>query len=308
MTTRSWLTDINIPASPPAAFLDGFKDFITKFNDGLVSAGFAYQTSVGELDIPNMASVEGAYKTTGAHQIYYMNDSFHGTAPIYLRFSYSSGGYAYTPVIHVQAGTGHDGSGNLTGRFINSTYSYIATSGTTNLKCYACAIEGLSWLMFGEGWNQSGNPTSANTQGHGFVVARSTDAAGLPTADGVVVYMLKNDNNGFNATSRSFRSSWTSPDTTNDKSLTVGNNGSYAPRALGLKESVTADLQKQVVPHIIPFPEFQVMTQICSLLPDDNVSSGTQFKAAIKGVAERNYIAVHGFRARTAEVIALIWE
>lgn len=306
MTTNAWLVDVDVVDVTPIV---GYRKFITDFSDGMLLAGFAREESVGDIDIPALTTVPAGYQYFPGHQIYYMDDSFHATAPIYIKIEYGRGGGVSAPTIGMSAGTGHDGNGNLSGIFMPRMYSYLGAGAKSlvNLKCYSCAIDGASWLMFAEGYQQGSNPASSTTQGHFIGVFRTTDSSGQPTGDGCAVYMIKQNQNAFGATTRSLKGSWVS---TNSMPNTagVGNSGAYACNAIGQSESVTADLQKQVMPHILPFPDFQVMAQIGSLLPGDNIASGTQFQAALKGADLRNYIAVHGCRDRTHEVIGLIWE
>lgn len=306
MTTNSWLVDIDLVTDP----VPGYKKFITDFSLAMDQVGFNRVTTAGDINIPGITVIPSGYTYTAGHEIRYLDDGLHTSAPIYLKLQYGRGGIPSSPLIGVTAGTGYDASGNLTGVFLPLTQFYLGNinvNNFTNLKCYSCQIEGCSWLVFGEGLAQNKNPASNSTQGFTIGVFRTTDATGQPTADGAAIYLVKANARGFNANTRSFKANWISADSSGS-SDSVGNNGSYAPRVLGLTESVTGDLKKQVIPHILPFPELQVMTQICSLLPGDNIASGTQFNAAIKGVEERNYIAVHGARDRSGEVIALIWE
>lgn len=115
------------------------------------------------------------------YEIYYLNDSLHGTAPIYIRIDYGTAAGASRPRIKVTIGTGTNGAGTLTG--ITGTAT-ICTSDTVNgaattVPTYICVNTG----FFGLAWKC----TTTNTPQGGFIICRSCDADGTPNAKAAII-------------------------------------------------------------------------------------------------------------------------
>ena len=140
MTTKSWLVDIDLVTDP----LPGYKKFISDFSLAMDQVGLTRVTTAGDLNISGIASMPSGYNFTAGHEIRYLNDSLHASAPIYLKLQYGIGGTTSAPLLRVTAGTGYDASGNLTGIFLPMSNFYLGNinaNNFTNLKCYSCQIE-----------------------------------------------------------------------------------------------------------------------------------------------------------------------
>jgi hypothetical protein len=129
-------------------------------------------TKVAETGTVNWATVTrpGA-NTEGGFEVYYLNDSLHGTAPIYIRVSYGTGSSTTYPGLSITVGTSTNGSGVLGGTTTTIkrwNKNSAATAG--NHVSYLCVKEG----YFGLAWKISA--ASAGV----VVVCRSCDADGTP--------------------------------------------------------------------------------------------------------------------------------
>lgn len=119
--------------------------------------------------------------TDGGYEIYYLNDSIHGTSPIYLRVGYGTGAGSSQPRIQLTVGTGTNGAGTLTGTCLTSAAicTLSANGNATVDPSYFCVNTGFVGVALAQ--NTAGRP------GGGFFICRTCDADGTPNSKGAVV-------------------------------------------------------------------------------------------------------------------------
>ena len=114
-------------------------------------SGLVKTSDTGQI---NWASVvRSAINTNAGYEIYYLNDSMHATAPIYIKIWYGTGTVAANPRMQFEVGTGSNGGGTLTGLGVgtiqNMTTAATAGSATAanSYLCVAPGFFGLIWKM-----------------------------------------------------------------------------------------------------------------------------------------------------------------
>lgn len=125
--------------------------------------------------------------TVVSFEVWAFSDSLQATAPVYIKFEYGTLGSAANPAIWMTVGSGHDGSGTLTGLISNRTQCGPSAPPTTatNFPTRACFVDGQFWISFKGGASSS----AANGGGLAFAaVLRSVNSSGAPSADGVQCY------------------------------------------------------------------------------------------------------------------------
>lgn len=294
----------------------GFKAWVTDLTTALDEIGFIRSADTGQFDVAAISSVP-ALGTSPLYEIRYLNDALHAVAPIYVRLEYGTRGTA-TPYVGVTVGTGTDGAGGITGVFGSFGPQRVTTTvsgtGAPPYQCYACMVEGAVWFSFAD--LRMGAGTTSHPALFSLVIARTTDATGAPTSDGAAAYFTRQAWDNFSPSTRSFKNAWgaAAGGYTGSGSRGFGGNDTantglpWAFAPMNITSSSDSEGRKQVIPHILPFPELRVMQQIASILPGDGIAHGTQFEAALVGAEPRNYIVVSGARNHTVERFALIWE
>jgi hypothetical protein len=177
MTTKAW--SFGIDHQNDAGFRAWVADFITALTDvGMVQTADTGQINTGTATRPGT-------NTDGGYAIFYLNDSLHGTAPIYLKFHFGTGSASAShPRIRVLMGTATNGAGTLSGvGHTIMTASYGGGSGATGTSrlSWMCATEG----FFGYAWGTGGGGTGVAMAG--YLLCRKHDALGAPTAEAVSV-------------------------------------------------------------------------------------------------------------------------
>lgn len=159
--------------------------FYTAIYDALNAVGLVQTADTGQLN-PASTTWPGTVNTEAGYYIYRFNDAQQGTDPIFLKVSLRKGSNNGKMEVWVQVGQGSNGSGTLTGSttdMVNtSAYYNTSNTGTTTVQTYACAIDGVFWLVYG--YN---NPVYRCAQGF-LVVERTRDpTTGAFDAAGVVL-------------------------------------------------------------------------------------------------------------------------
>lgn len=174
MATASW----NSPVS--SASDAAFQAWASELYQHLTATGCAQAADTGQLAYPVVVSRPGANNTAAGYWIFYLNDSLHGSAPIYIKIEPGRGNGATFPNMWITIGTSTDGAGTITGT-LSSRYSFSGSTAAsaTNRQSYACGVAGFQGLD----WKQG-----ATTSGAGaFYLARTVDSAGAPSAAGCML-------------------------------------------------------------------------------------------------------------------------
>lgn len=202
MATQSWSTVVDHTSD--AAFRAWGLELQTK----LLAAGLVQASDTGQINWTTV--VRAAVNADAGYAIYYLNDSLHGAAPIYIKFYYGTGGNTEKPRIRVEVGPSTNGSGTVTGvaktSTVDVTMSSSIVSTTTAYQSFLCVTAGFFGIVHKY---QAGNTL---TPLFSFAVSRSVDAAGVPTATSALVAFygttsssaLSNQSLRFAATEKAF--------------------------------------------------------------------------------------------------------
>lgn len=165
-----------------------FRSWGKAFTDALDAAGFTRAADTGQV---NWATVTAplASNTVAGYAIYYLNDSLHATAPVYVRFEFGtgffSGGVAY-PRVNVIVGKSTNGAGVLAGILLPSTSisGTITASGVETLTTYAgYATAGAGYAALIPFVDDS----SVALRPMFFMIERSRDTTGGISAAGLLI-------------------------------------------------------------------------------------------------------------------------
>lgn len=185
MTTQAWSSSCE--HSSDATFRTWGSELAAK----LAAIGLVQTADTGQINWVTVT--RPAANTDGGYEIYYLNDSLHATAPIYIKFYYGSGTTNSRPRVRVEIGTGTNGSGTITGTaktaVIQLNIANSSTPGATAQLSYACAVDG----HLGIAWK-------IGDLNHSFllIVTRTCDGDGTLTATGCQVIWSTGNGYGSN--------------------------------------------------------------------------------------------------------------
>lgn len=150
----------------------GLQAVVTSVQTIMGYAGFTASADTGQLVIGNL-TWSGTTNSTFGYQVYYLDDSLHGTYPIYVRIYYR---IPTTNVLGIGLTVGHatDGAGNITGFKVGSdtTYMFSAGSngwGSSSSTSLAVTLDGYGFWSLANSATSGGNPW--------FMIAREWDDA-----------------------------------------------------------------------------------------------------------------------------------
>lgn len=251
-----------------------FRIWGLEFSNMLTAAGFPKSADTGQI---NWASVtkSGSAGAYSGYEIRYLNDSLHGTYPIYVKIEYGNGASsAVYPSIRVSVASSTNGAGTLTG------VSFLGPSILTNDAVIvagarfsgAVTREGFAAFVWKRGWDAAGSPF--------FAICRTTDTSGTPTALGVSTYV------GINGGTLVWRYTYIN---------TVGtvDNEQYGYAFYpGLNGSLVSGAP-QVFRHFNMTPEVQCVPFLLSY-SDTEIGDLSTFTATPVGATQRTYLALSG--------------
>lgn len=237
-------------------------------------------------DETNITPGAGSRPGTGTEQgyaVYHINDSLHGTAPVYLRFGFGTHTGSTSPRIQVTHGTSTNGSGVLGGTAlstIQSIHSSSAQTTDTARQSYFCSLPG----FLGINWK-----LGASTSEGGFFFCRSCDADGVPTVTGGMIHCGQGQSGEY-AKRQSFRYAAAAAAYTAHFSSEGAGPGmlGFLPQALSTTQ-VGSDIQ--VALGWMVTPRVQPLFGICGVL-DSELNVGGTFSVALVGASARTFITV----------------
>lgn len=148
--------------------------------DALVAIGLTQTSDTGQTSAaPVSVSFPGA-NTYNVNWIFRFNDSMQASAPIYFKIELGRGTGTANFLGKLTVGTGSNGTGTITNPVLNAaaagatSWSPSATNPSRFDACYNAAT-GCCWLAF---------ETNNNQIPGGFIISRSLDSGGTPSADG----------------------------------------------------------------------------------------------------------------------------
>jgi hypothetical protein len=270
MSTQAWSSRVRHDSDD--TYQEWRDEFITKLGL-LVTAGVL---AADETNITPAAGSRPATNTGTDYAVFHINDSLHGTAPIYLKFMFGTNSTATMPRIQVETGTATNGSGTLSGTAkianVNMTYnSGTAQTGDTARNSYLCCEEG----FFGINW-KVGKTTSPEGL---FLICRTCDADGVPDARGALT--IVGNSAGQTVTSQALRFAATAA------AYTQKNNADTCYFPQRFNGAIGADIRIGVAWSVIP--QAVPMFGICGIRGTD-MTEGSQVSATLVGSTPRNYI------------------
>lgn len=159
-----------------------FQEWIQEFHTGLTTVGCVQTADTGQLTLAS-ATRPGINSDAG-YTIYYMNDSMHGTSPIYFKIYWGTGAATDRMRIRVEVGTGSNGTGTITNpntAYQDSTTNTSGLTTDTTYPSYFCLANGCLSVF-----HKIGRPATGFAQA-GFVICRSCDSNGAADANGFII-------------------------------------------------------------------------------------------------------------------------
>lgn len=174
MTTKTWTTGLSHASD------DDFRAWGGELSAKLSEVGLVQTADTGQINWSTVT--RPSVSAAAGYEIWRFNDTLQATAPILIKVEYGTAGSAVYPQMWATVGTSSNGSGTLTGTL--SGRNLICHQGgvfSGNTPSYLCSVPG----HFGLAW-KIGALAGVGTAL--FVVARTHDASGAPTATGAIVY------------------------------------------------------------------------------------------------------------------------
>lgn len=274
MTTQSWNTPITHTTDAQ------FRAWGSELSARLLALGLVQTADTGQV---NWGSVtRPGINTAGGYEIWRFNDSLQGSAPIYFKIEYGTGSAVNTPATWLTVGTGSNGSGTITGTAttrIQSSTNAAATNTITNYQSYACAVDGYLGVTSKFGASLAGRGFT------GFIICRTCDSSGSPTATGFVVYTCPiGTASSTSAVAQAVRTA--SPST----AFTAVTSGLYSFVVHGVTSSVDGS-DTQAYLHWMPTPKVLPVFGVCTMVQTEAIF-GTSFSTTLVGTTPRTYLSI----------------
>ena len=267
MATASW----NSPVS--SASDAAFQAWASELYQYLTATGCAQASDTGQLAYPVVVSRPGTNNTAAGYWIFYLNDSLHGSAPIYIKIEPGRGGSVTTPNMWITIGTSTDGAGTITGT-LSSRYSFSGSSNAsaTNRQSYACGVAGFQGLD----WKQGAAGAGAGS----WYLSRTVDSSGGATGAGCLLLVGGGGTSTGAAVSMEFSSG------TVQESIGTLGVVSIVPGAITSLALPGGDVQAFLVfgaaNRVFP------VVGVCTCLSSDIAANNT-FSVALVGITNRTY-------------------
>lgn len=270
-----------------------FQAWVNEVYTALVTQlGLTQTADTGQMAVPCVTAAPSAASQSAGYYVFRFNDSLQATAPIFLKVEFGSGasGAAY-PFMWITVGTGSNGSGTING----VAMTRVAAAGgvavgqsTTNYNSYYSYVPAQGFL----GLSMKNGMASTNEATMGFMIFRSVNASGAPTADSI--HLLTN--------------SGTANGTSSSGTLQIINNNTGAlqtlttPTSWGIIPFSTSYSQEGTVAMV--FPVFQYLgsaaapgfgiTNAMALGINNEINVGATAAVTILGTLSLTYLNVGG--------------
>jgi hypothetical protein len=179
MTTSSTSTRIRHDSDA------NFREWMNELHTMITTVGAVQTADTGQINLAT--ATRAGINSDAGYTCYYVNDSLHGTAPIYFKLYWGTHNGTSRARLRIEVGTGTNGSGTLTGgdatiRTISGSSNTDLTTDTTYLS-HACMARGGFWFVAKIG------RVSANYAFMGVGIFRNCDADGdLDSTGHLVLY------------------------------------------------------------------------------------------------------------------------
>lgn len=153
------------------------------------SAGLVQTSDTGQVNWTTVTKPTAA-STLAGYEIWRFNDTLQSTAPIFIRISYYSGAQSSgnNPVLRITVGTGSNGAGTITG--VNTGLLAVGNTADTNAGSNTAQILRMCFSASAGTFVAFSDPYTGAVFNHSFqfLVARTVDSAGAPSAAGCYVW------------------------------------------------------------------------------------------------------------------------
>lgn len=156
-------------------------------SDAIAACGLVKSADTGQI---NWATVmRPAMNVMAGYEIWAFTDALQATLPVFIRVDYGVGAAPDRPGIGVQTGTGTNGAGVLTGQRNTVRQDALITASKLPGDVLPAYVSGSNGRSIGVYF---GLDAIVGSSAGGFMVSRTLDGTGTPTADGIVTYAGKN--------------------------------------------------------------------------------------------------------------------
>lgn len=164
-----------------ASYTDAtWREYLTAISTGLSTVGCVQSADTGQYNPSTVTWLGVPASGETLNQVWYLDDSLHATSPVYFKiWWYVSAG---TVKFNVRVGSGSDGAGNLTGNTVSVTLSPGGGAGPAYSRLGVTGGDGYVGVL-----TDLDYATNYGRQ-YTFLLARTTDAAGDITSDGLFLY------------------------------------------------------------------------------------------------------------------------
>lgn len=158
-----------------------FRAWVAQREALLAAAGLVRTADTGQID-PVTVLRPGTVNTTAGYSMWRFDDALQGVAPVFIKFSYGTGGSTSLPSNDITVGTATDGAGNIT--LANAVFSSRCTaSSTASVPSYATHGNGFFTLVS----HLYASATASDVMVGSCVIQRTVDNTGAPTAVGLQI-------------------------------------------------------------------------------------------------------------------------
>lgn len=272
MTTQSWSTKVRHDSDAE------FRLWGSELNTKLAAVGLVQTADTGQINWVTV--VRAGVNSEAGYEIWRMNDTLQGTAPVFLRIGYGTATAVNNPRIQITLGTGSDGAGVITGTALTIAQNINGSAGQTTetaRQSYLCVVDG----FIGLNWK-----TGAGASEAFFAFCRTVNSNGTPSATGGMVVWGSGTTAAVTAT-QALRFAATAQAFVAKTSLADSMLG-FSPQA-PVGTLVGADNQAMLAWTITP--QVAPLVGVCGVLSSE-VTTGNTFLAALVGSTLRTYIGL----------------
>ena len=179
MATTQWITPCYYQTDAD------FRAWGLAMSDAMTAVDLTKTADSGQIDWATVSKASAS--SVAGYEIRYLDDSLHGTCPIYVKIEWGTGSSTSRPLMFLTAGTGSDGSGNITGTaiLVRTQIGNNTAAGVINdFPGAACGVEGAAWVA----WGSAGGAATAFLLGIG--IHRTCDPDGTPNANGAYLWWV----------------------------------------------------------------------------------------------------------------------
>lgn len=302
MTTQSWSSVIDHTSD--AAFRAWGGELSAKF----AAAGLVQTADTGQI---NWTTVTRAGVNADAgYEIWRFNDTQQGTAPIYFRINYGTGSATTVPRLQMILGTSSNGSGTIGGATVTGTITIRAgNQGTVSTviayQSWLCVADGFCGLVFKQ--NAITSSGSGVLAMGGFIICRSCDGDGVPTAEGAAfLHQNGQANQAVAGTIQNIRYAATAALYTASTQAPIFIPGSQTNSAVG--SNVQAYLGWMLTPQVRP------IFGVCGMFTSE-LGEGSTMTTTLVGSTPHTYISVGrqictyiSSNDATLKTLCMLWE